>query len=95
MQRQDENVVPSEGLSGTSKVDLLDLSIPTETSVKQATTQDLANSFQTTGQIVETTQVDLENEFMRRASAYVDALPDTKEGTVQLIKIVSKKLRGT
>ncbi|EUC48002.1 hypothetical protein COCMIDRAFT_34565 [Bipolaris oryzae ATCC 44560] len=83
-----KNVAPIEGLPSSTTATPV-----TESTSKQTTTDGLPKPVQETEQSTGITQAELENEYMSRASAYMDALPDTKEGTPQLIKVVSNKMR--
>lgn len=95
--RQDSNKIPSEGHSNIPKAELSDSTVPVQTIPNQSVAdgQDLVEPSERTEQATGTTQVELENEFMRKASAYIDALPDSSNNTVQSIKVVSKKLHST
>ncbi|KAJ5020555.1 Isoprenylcysteine carboxyl methyltransferase family-domain-containing protein [Bipolaris maydis] len=90
-----QQVTPVESLPISAKATPINSSVPTEAASKQATTDILPKPVQAQTQPAGITQAELENEYMRRASAYVDALPDTKKGTPQLIKVVSHKMRVT
>lgn len=88
-------VAPIESLPSSTTATLVVPSVLTEAIPKQATTDGLPEPVKAAVQPADITEAELENEYMRRASAYVDALPDTKEGTPQLIKVVSNKMRVT
>ncbi|KAL6150234.1 farnesyl cysteine-carboxyl methyltransferase [Exserohilum turcicum] len=78
------------------KVDRPDATEPTKVTAHHATLGESASTkFSQSGkQSLPDRPVELENEYMRKASAYIDALPDTKLGTARLIGVVSKKLHG-
>ncbi|EMD63549.1 hypothetical protein COCSADRAFT_190788 [Bipolaris sorokiniana ND90Pr] len=90
-----KNVAQIESLPSSKTVTLVVPLVPTEAISKKSTTDGLPKPVQATAQPAGITQTELENEYMHRASAYVDALPNTKEGTPQLIKVVSNKMRVT
>jgi hypothetical protein len=55
----------------------------------------MAQVFQDAEERMGISQEDPEDNYMRKAREYVDALPDSKGNTALLIKTVSKKLRST
>jgi hypothetical protein len=63
--------------------------------VEQAENSKVENQKTTGSKIAEMTQAELENEYMRKATEYIHALPDSKGNTANLIKAMSKMLRSS
>lgn len=94
---QHKNTIPAEGRSDPPKSELIGSTFPEKAISKQvvADKHDLEESSHGKGKAVSPTRAELEDEYMRKAAAFIHALPDTVEGTPHLIKVVSRKLRQT
>lgn len=91
------DITLAEGCSDPTNAELTGSTVSKESIPTQpvADKKDLINPSQGTGEFTDFMQLRLENEFLRKASAFIDALPDANGGTPQLIKVVSRKLRNT